>query len=123
MGKQEKDYVESIKNNELKNDSDSVSSKLSKDDRECIFVYNESEGVWYADTSIAKYWRRLEKKNWECVKTTYYSDGTVCSKSFRGSKKGITITDPFNKRKLTDEQRQAIRDRFSKKSLEDNSDD
>lgn len=113
MNESEKKYIESIKN---QNDDipETVSDKLGRDDRECILVYNEAEGVWYADSSIPKFWRRLEKKNWTCIKTIYYSDGTVCSKQFKGSKKGITITDPFKKRELTDEQKQAIRDRFSK---------
>lgn len=123
MNAAEKDYIESLKNNK-EQDSELVSDKLSRDDRECILVYNEAEGVWYADTSIPKYWRRLEKKNWECIKTIYYSDGTICSKSFKGSKKGVSITDPFKTRELTEEQRQAIRDRFSNKdTLEDEEED
>lgn len=113
VSKKEQDYLNSIK--ETNEESTNViSDKLSRDDRELVIVYNEAEGVFYADTSIPKFWRRLEKKNWECIRTQYYSDGTICSKSFRGSKKGITITDPFKKRELSEEQLQKIRDRFSK---------
>ena len=113
VSKKEQDYLNSIK--EANDESTNViSDKLSRDDRELVIVYNEAEGVFYADTSIPKFWRRLEKKNWECIHTQYYSDGTICSKSFRGSKKGITITDPFKKRELSEEQLQKIRDRFSK---------
>lgn len=113
VSKKEQDYLNSIK--ETNDESTNViSDKLSRDDRELVIVYNEAEGVFYADTSIPKFWRRLEKKNWECIHTQYYSDGTICSKSFRGSKKGITITDPFKKRELSEEQLQKIRDRFSK---------
>lgn len=113
VSKKEQEYLNSIK--ETNDESTNViSDKLSRDDRELVIVYNEAEGVFYADTSIPKFWRRLEKKNWECVHTQYYSDGTICSKSFRGSKKGITITDPFKKRELSEEQLQKIRDRFSK---------
>lgn len=113
VSKKEQDYLNSIK--ETNEESTNViSDKLSRDDRELVIVYNEAEGVFYADTSIPKFWRRLEKKNWECIHTQYYSDGTICSKSFRGSKKGITITDPFKKRELSEEQLQKIRDRFSK---------
>ena len=120
MNQKEKDYLESIKENEeLENSEDSkVSTKLSRDERECVLLYNEEEGVWYAESSIPKFWRRLEKKNWVCTKTIYYSDGTICSKWFKGSKKGVTITDPFKTRDLSDEQRQAIRDRFSKTNNE-----
>lgn len=113
VSKKEQEYLNSIK--ETNDESTNViSDKLSRDDRELVIVYNEAEGVFYADTSIPKFWRRLEKKNWECIHTQYYSDGTICSKSFRGSKKGITITDPFKKRELSEEQLQKIRDRFSK---------
>lgn len=118
MTQTEKDYIESMKTNEPTCDSDTVTDKLSRDEREIVLVYNEGERVWYADTSIPKFWRRLEKKGWECINTQYYSDGTVCCKSFKGapgSSKGVTITDPFKKRELTDEQRQKIRERFAKK--------
>ena len=111
MNQKEKDYLESVKNS---TPFENVSGKLSRDERECVLLYNEEEGLWYAESSIPKFWRRLEKKNWICTKTIYYDDGTVCSKQFKGSKKGVTIGDPFKKRELTDEQRQAIKDRFSK---------
>ena len=114
MSQKEKDYIESIANENTEMPSDIVSSKLGKDDREICLVFNEGEGVWYADTSIPKYWRRLEKKGWICLGTQYYADGTICSKSFKGSKKGVTITDPFKTRVLTDEQKQQIKDRFNK---------
>jgi len=113
VSKKEQDYLNSIKE-KTEESTNIISDKLSRDDRELVIVYNEAEGVFYADTSIPKFWRRLEKKNWECIHTQYYSDGTICSKSFRGSKKGITITDPFKKRELSEEQLQKIRDRFSK---------
>lgn len=93
---------------------DSVSTKLSKDEREIVLVFNEGEGVWQAETSIPKFWRRLENKNWKCVKTTYYSDGSICSKCFVGSTKGVSIVDPFKKREVSDEQREAARERFLK---------
>lgn len=118
MTQAEKDYIESMKTNEPTCDSDTITDKLSRDEREIVLVYNEGERAWYADTSIPKFWRRLEKKGWECINTQYYSDGTVCCKSFKGapgSSKGVTITDPFKKRELTDEQRQKIRERFAKK--------
>lgn len=122
VSKKEQDYLNSIK--EANDESTNViSDKLSRDDRELVIVYNEAEGVFYADTSIPKFWRRLEKKNWECVHTQYYSDGTICSKSFRGSKKGITITDPFKKRELSEEQLQKIRDRFSKTNNDEDTED
>lgn len=87
-------------------------TKLGKEERDCILIFDELEGVWYAETSIPKFWRRLEKKNWTLVSTQLYPDGTVCSKSFKGSKKGVTITDPFKVRSMSDEQKDAARQRF-----------
>lgn len=115
VSEKEKQYLESIKNQESTTEETTgiVNERLGKSDRECILVFNEEEGVWYADSSIPKFWRRLEAKNWECINTQYYKDGTVCSKTFRGSKKGVTITDPFRKREMSDEQREAARRRMS----------
>lgn len=115
----EKDYIDSLKNSENKEETNTVTDKLIRSEREINIIYNEEDGYWIADTSIPKFWRRLEKKNWKCILINYYPDGTVCSKTFiSNSPKGITITDPTKKRELTDEQRQAIRDRFTKSSEE-----
>lgn len=115
MNEAEKQYVNSMKNVESNEpDGSGVTDKLSRDERECILVYNDAERVWYADSSIPKFWRRLEKKGWTLVSVQYYADGTVCSKSFKGSSKGVSITDPFRKREMTEEQRQKVRERFAK---------
>ena len=113
MNEAERQYVESMKNSDPRN-PDGVTEKLSRGERECILLYNDEERVWYADSSIPKFWRRLEKKGWTLVSTQYYADGTVCSKSFKGSAKGVSITDPFKKREMTEEQKQKIRERFAK---------
>ena len=125
MNEAERKYVEAMKSSEASNEPDGsgVSEKLSRDERECILVYNDAERVWYADSSIPKFWRRLEKKGWTLVSTQYYSDGTVCSKSFKGSSKGVNITDPFKKREMSEEQRQKIRERFAKQDALDVLDD
>lgn len=122
MTQAEKDYIESVKTEQGTCDGDVVTDKLSREEREIVLVYNEGERVWYADTSIPKFWRKLEKKGWECIRTQYYADGTVCCKSFRGalgSSRGVTITDPFKKREFTEEQRQKVRERFAKKNTDD----
>ena len=120
VSQKEKDYIESLKTESI--ESQNVTEKLSRSEREIVIIYNEEDGYWQADTSIPKFWRRLEKKNWKCVRTQYYPDSTICAKSFvSDNSKGITISDPTRKRELTDEQREAIRERFSKKNedLED----
>lgn len=94
------------------NTLENVSSKLLKSEREVVIIFNEEVGVWEVEVSIPKFWRKFENKNWKCTRTIYYDDGTVCSKCFVGSNKGISITDPFKKRKMTEEQREAARQRF-----------
>ena len=116
MTQKEKDYIDNIKNDQSNEYSDIVLDKLTKEEREIVLIYNEAEGVWYADTSIPKYWRRLEKKNWICIKSQYYKDGTVCCKTFKGSKKGVSIVDPFKKREVSEEQKEAARQRFLSRS-------
>lgn len=91
---------------------ENVTTKLLKSEREVVIIFNEEIGVWEVETSIPKYWRKFENKNWKCTRTIYYDDGTVCSKCFIGSNKGISITDPFKKREITEEQREVVRQRF-----------
>lgn len=87
--------------------------KLTKEEREFYLNYNELDGVWVAETSIPKFWRRLEKKNWTCTGVQYYPDGQVCSKTFTsGNNKGISITDPTKVRVMSEENIEKSRQRF-----------
>lgn len=88
-------------------------TKLTREERELVINYNEDDGVWVAESSIPKFWRKLEKKNWTCTNTQYYADGTVCSKTFTSNcGKGISITDPTVKREMSAEDREKARQRF-----------
>jgi hypothetical protein len=89
-------------------------SKLTVYEREFYLNYNEFDKVWIAESSIPKFWRRLEKRNWICTGVQYYSDGSICSKTFTSnSPKGITITDPTKaKREMTEEQKQKAAERI-----------
>ena len=114
MTNKEAEYLESLKNDTNTPSNEGVLEKLSKEEREIVLIFNEAEGVWQAETSIPKFWRKLENKNWTCTSTQYYKDGTVCSKTFVGSKKGVSITDPFRVREVSEENRQKARERFLK---------
>jgi len=89
-------------------------SKLTIYEREFYLNYNEFDKVWIAESSIPKFWRRLEKRNWTCTGVQYYPDGSICSKTFTSnSPKGITITDPTKaKREMTEEQKQKAAERI-----------
>ena len=89
--------------------------KLTQAEREFFLNYNELDKVWIAESSIPKFWRKLEKKNWICTNVQYYPDGTVCSKTFTSNcAKGISITDPTIKREMSEAQRQASKERLLK---------
>lgn len=106
----EKDYLDSVDQqvDRLNN------KKLTKEERELILVFNEADGYWTADSSIPKYWRRLEKKGWKLENTYYYNDGTVCSKTFvSGSKKGVSILNPLSTRVMSEAQKEATRKRLA----------
>lgn len=107
------DVVGGVITNEDDESVFSSNSKLSRDEREFHLWYNEADGIWEAESSIPKFWRKLEKKGWTCTNVQYYYDGTVCSKTFTsGSSKGVSITDPTKTRVMSDEQRLAASERF-----------
>ena len=88
-------------------------TRLTKEEREFFLNYDELNEVWVAETSIPKFWRRLEKKNWTCTGVQYYPDGQVCSKTFTsGNSKGVTITDPTKVRVMSEEDKEKARQRF-----------
>ena len=110
----QKEYIESLNSNI----QTATNVKLTQAEREFFLNYNELDKVWVAESSIPKFWRKLEKKNWTCIKVQYYPDGTVCSKTFTSnSTKGVTITDPTKKREMSEAQKQAMRERASKMQL------
>lgn len=54
--------------NSLQEDIDFVSAnKLTQFEREFYLNYSEYDKCWYAESTIPKYWRLLEKRNWECT--------------------------------------------------------
>ena len=107
-----KKYLESLK----ENTAFVTNTKLTQAEREFFLNYNELDKVWVAESSIPKFWRKLEKKNWTCTGVQYYPDGTICSKTFTSnSPKGVNISDPTKaKREMTDEQKRACAERMQK---------
>lgn len=91
----------------------SSNSKLCREEREFHLWFNEADSVWEAESSIPKFWRKLEKKGWTCTGVQYYHDGTICAKTFTsGNKKGVSITDPTKVRIMSEEQKLASSKRF-----------
>jgi len=89
--------------------------KLTKDERETILLYSESDNCWVADSSVAKNIRKFEKQGWECTGKQYYPDGTLMAAQFKAPYHAINIR-PFEKikREMSDEQRQVMSERMKK---------
>lgn len=103
-----------------------MTKKLMLEEQETHFHYDTIQKCWYADTSFPPHWRKLEKKNWECIDVSYFEDGSVMAKRFKsGSKKGLSITDPTKTRIMTDDQREAARKRLeeSRKNISEKIED
>ena len=94
-----------------------MSDKLTRAERETIVIYNELDDAYIIDSSVQKHIRRFDKLGYECTDTQLYDDGTVCSKSYKVPVRSISFRNP-EKRKVTEEQRQAARERFAKMRAE-----
>lgn len=90
-------------------------NRLMAEEQETFVRYDVVDKVWLADTTYPPHIRKFEKKGWECTSTQYYEDGTVQGKTFcSGSKKGISILNPNSTRSMSEEQKEAARQRFLK---------
>ncbi len=90
-----------------------MSDKLTRAERETIIIYNELDDAYIIDSSVQKHIRRFDKLGYECTDTQLYDDGTMCSKSYRVPVRAISFRSP-EKRELTDEQREKLRERMAK---------
>lgn len=94
-----------------------MSDKLTREERETLILYNEVDDEFIIDSSVQKHIRKFDKLGYECTDTQLYDDGTVCSKSYKVPVRSISFRSP-EKRKVTEEQRQAARERFAKMRAE-----
>lgn len=84
-----------------------ITTKLTKEERETILNYCESDGFWYIDTSVLVHIRKFDKLGYECIDTQYYRDGTIMAKRYKVPKYVISFRKP-EKRKISVEQRKAM---------------
>lgn len=91
--------------------------RLEKVERETHYLYNEADGEWIADSSIPRDIHKLEKQKWIEIGVQYYKDGTVMAKQFKAPRNCLsprTYSPNKPKRELTDEQKQAAKERIEK---------
>jgi len=91
--------------------------KLTREERETIYRVDDLDNMCYADSTIPKDIRKLEKQGWIETGVQYYKDGTVMGKQFKAPRKFISPRsyDPNRlKRTMTEEQKQAAKERMKK---------
>lgn len=87
--------------------------RLAIDERETILSYNEADNFWEVYTAVRKHMNKFEKLGWECTNIEYYPDGEVFGKFYKVPNRAISFRSPV-KREVTEEQRQAARERFQR---------
>ena len=93
-----------------------VTERLSKDEHECLLSYSEVDNKWCADVSVAKLRTKFVKKGWTETSQTVLEDGTWQASTFEAPYHAVSIRSP-EKRELSEEQKQAIRERFAKTEI------
>ena len=93
-------------------------SRVTAEDREVtINIYPNENGEWMAFlyTCIEKYANRCKKQGWTQISETRHTDGYFVSAEFTAPAKAISIRNVnLPKREITEEQRQAVSERFKK---------
>ena len=87
--------------------------RLTPDERETILNYNEADNCWEVYTAVRKHMNKFEKLGWEVTNIEYYPDGEVFGKFYKVPNRDISFRSPV-KREVTEEQRQAARERFQR---------
>lgn len=64
---------------------------LAPEEREIVLVMDDRDRIWKASCSSPTYMKKFEKQGWKCVNTTYYRDGTVCTKFYEAPQQSISI--------------------------------
>ena len=85
--------------------------RLTKDERETILVYNEADGYWTIYSAVQPHIRKFDKLNYPITDIDYYSNGEVAGKFYQVPKNAISFKDPTKKRNISEEQKQALRER------------
>lgn len=96
-----------------KNESEETADrKLSKEEKETLYRFNEDEGEWVADSSIPRDIHKLEKQHWIETGVQHYKDGSVMSKQFKAPRNCLSPRDynpdrPKRERKPISEEQKA----------------
>lgn len=85
-------------------------TKLTREERETVLIYNEAEGKWLACTGIAAHQRRFERCGWKLVEDLGYEKGYEAPRNaltFRNFKKML------EKKPMTEGQKKILTERLA----------
>ena len=85
--------------------------RLTKEERETACVYNEADGYWTIYSAVQSHIRKFDKLNYPVTDIDYYPNGEVAGKFYQFPKNTISFKDPTKKRNISEEQKQALRER------------
>ena len=85
--------------------------RLTKEERETACVYNEADGYWTIYSAVQSHIRKFDKLNYPVTDIDYYPNGEVAGKFYQVPKNTISFKDPTKKRNISEEQKQALRER------------
>lgn len=85
--------------------------RLTKEERETACVYNEADGYWTIYSAVQSHIRKFDKLNYPVTDIDYYPDGEIAGKFYQVPKNAISFKDPTKKRNISEEQKQALRER------------
>ena len=80
-----------------------VCGRLTPEERETIFVYDNINKKWTMDSTIPKHFNKAVKQKWIPEKQYVYDDGTVCGMVLAAPDRAITIRNT-DKKKMSDKQ-------------------
>ena len=66
-------------------------NKLSRCERETIYIIADDEEKWTCCTNIPKDMRKLEKQGWKEIDRVLYPDGTPLSVTYQAPRKSLSV--------------------------------
>lgn len=80
-----------------------IAAKLTKEERETVLSFDESEKIWTMDSTIPKHFRKALKQSWTPIRQYIYEDGTVCGMVLTASERAVTFRN-ITKKQMSEKQ-------------------
>lgn len=64
---------------------------LTKDERECVLLLEETTGMWLAEVSMKRMMTKFDNAGWVCLKTIKDKKGNIETKVYQAPENYITV--------------------------------